>query len=770
MDRISGCRTLSVMLRRALAIAVAFIPALVLADVQVRTCTIVLGPGATAEDRQAARELQSHLSLITGGTLAVKEVEQAPDNSIVVGSGPLSRKLLPKVRWEALRGEQTLVQSAGNVLVVAGGAPRGTLYAAYRLLQEKCGVRWWAPWAATVPKNPELVFGAMDWSETPAFEYRDPYWFHAFDADWAARNFNNGFNTRVDDARGGKTLYEGFVHTYSGLVPPAQFFAIHPEWFSEINGHRTAEDSQLCTTNPQLRAYVLEQVRKRLRANPKATIVSVSQNDAYNPCTCATCRALADREGSQAALVLDLANYVADGIRDEFPNVAVDTLAYQWSRHPTRNMRPRPNVIVRLCSIECNFAQPLYSVANKAFADDIRGWSRLTQRLYIWDYCTNFAHYLQPQPDYFSLGQSIQWFASNGVKGVFEEGAYQSMGADMAEMKAWITAQLLWNPKLDPEKLMDEFLEGYYGAAAPPIKRYLVLMANEAQATHVSFNLASDAPFLRYEVMGQAMRLWNEARRLAAPSGEEFVARVEMSALSPELTLLSNWSDFRYAASRAGDGWPMENSRQGAIRRWIDTAQGSTLLPGYKPITALDEGMMSPTGFLAGLGPEPPITKYVPLPTRKASPSPPAGVAAGVDFQDDLANLWKVPTGSELRADPKASDGIAAWMPGNHHEWGFQMLLSKRPISGRYRIYAVVRIDASVVDDSTAFSVGIYDNANRRDLATKSFSLRQATSDYQAFSLGEFDVNPAFTVWVAPSANPRVQGVWVDRIFFEPVR
>ena len=122
------------------------------------------------------------------------EAAQAKPGAIIVGQGPLARRLFPEIPWAKLGEEQTLVKSKNGVLLVAGGRPRGTLYAVYRLLSQKCGVRWWAPWATTVPKNPKLSFGKLDWSETPAFEYRDPYWFHAFDGDWAARNFNNGFN------------------------------------------------------------------------------------------------------------------------------------------------------------------------------------------------------------------------------------------------------------------------------------------------------------------------------------------------------------------------------------------------------------------------------------------------------------------------------------------------------------------------------------------------------------------------------------------------
>jgi hypothetical protein len=66
--------------------------------------------------------------------------------------------------------------------------------------------------------------------------------------------------------------------------------------------------------------------------------------------------------------------------------VAIDTLAYEYTRQPPRHVQPRPNVIIRLCSIECDSAHPLPAPSNRKFADDIRGWSKICQRLYIWDY------------------------------------------------------------------------------------------------------------------------------------------------------------------------------------------------------------------------------------------------------------------------------------------------------------------------------------------------------------------------------------------------
>jgi hypothetical protein len=67
---------------------------------------------------------------------------------------------------------------------------------------------------------------------------------------------------------------------------------------------------------------------------------------------------------------------------------------------------------------------------------------------------------LQPLPNYYSLGENIRWFAQHGVRGVFEEGPglMQGDGSDLEELKDYVMAEMLWDPTLDPEALITEFL------------------------------------------------------------------------------------------------------------------------------------------------------------------------------------------------------------------------------------------------------------------------------------------------------------------------
>ena len=185
--------------------------------------------------------------------------------------------------------------------------------------------------------------------------------------------------------------------------------------------------------------------------------------------------------------MITFVNYVAEHIQPEFPNVAVDTLAYQYTRKPPKTLHPLPNVIVRLCSIECNFRAPLDDPSNAAFLSDLQDWSKICHRLYVWDYVTDFPDYLLPHPNWFVMGPNLRLFQKYNVQGVFEEGAYQSNGAEMAELRAWLLAQLLWNPQQDDQALIQEFLNGYYGeAAAKPICHYLDLMQDISKGSYLA--------------------------------------------------------------------------------------------------------------------------------------------------------------------------------------------------------------------------------------------------------------------------------------------
>jgi len=543
---------------------------------------IVVAAEASDAERYAARELSHFLGQITGVTLDITAAAEEGTSRLLVGPKAASASHAG-FTTEGLGSEGIVIKTVGRDLILAGGAPRGTLYAVYSFLEDELGCRWWTSRVSTIPRRSSITVGPLDVRYVPVFEYREPYWFDAFDSDWAVRNKANGNRPDIDVKQGSHHTYQGFVHTFNPLINPKTYFEDHPEWFSLINGQRSVQRSQLCLTNAAMKQELIKNLKASLRQNPAATIASVSQNDWHGNCQCAACVAIDKEEGSPAGLMLRFVNAVAEDIEKEFPHVAISTLAYQYTRKPPRITRPRHNVIVRLCSIECSFSVPLVHERNQAFRDDIIGWSKICNRLYIWDYTTNFRHHIMPHPNLRVLGPNVTFFADHHVKGIFEQGAYTTNGAEMAELRAWVLAKLLWHPDLNAQALIDEFIAGYYGAAAPHIKAYLDVTHNAVEASEdwLGCFSAHTVTFLSYDTLNRGVAHLKAAEQAVADQ-PDLRFRVQVAQLPVMYTFMMRWSDFREAARVAKADWPMPDSVQQTYDRFVKIAR-------EKNITRLNE-------------------------------------------------------------------------------------------------------------------------------------------------------------------------------------
>ncbi len=565
-----------------LAISVGAGSAMTIAENGQAKVLIVVSPEASEPVQHAAKELASFLGQISGGEFQIVDKAKRRQSCIFVGP-QAARQEYQRLSTEGLGQEGIVVKTMRDDLVLTGGEPRGTLYAVYTFLEDTLGCRWWSSTESTIPKKPTIEIGKIDVRHVPILEYREPFWFDAHDGDWAVRNKSNGNSVRVDAPRGGKHKYEGFVHTFYPLIPPDKYFATHPEWFSEIDGKRITKRGQLCLTNEAMRQELVKNLRARLRANPAATIASVSQNDWHGNCQCAKCAAVEEEEGSPAGLMIRFVNTVAEDIEEEFPHVAISTLAYQYTRKPPKHVKPRDNVIVRLCSIEASFSVPLDHERNRPFRDDIVGWSKICDRLYVWDYVTNFRHHIMPHPNLRVLGPNVKFFTDHSVKGLFEQGAYTTNGAEMAELRGWVLAKLLWDPNRDGDALTNEFIEGYYGPAAPHIKAYL-------NVTHKAVEKSRDwlgcfekhtAKYLSFDTLARGWSHLEQAE--AAVKGDpDLLFRVQMAQLPVMYTFMMRWNEMREAAEKAKADWPMTDSIQETHDRFMTIAK-------QKNITRLDE-------------------------------------------------------------------------------------------------------------------------------------------------------------------------------------
>ena len=493
--------------------------------------TIVVGGNASESEQWAARELAHWVKQAGQADIPIRSTSEPPRaHEIVVGFNERSRVLLGATATPPADDDQSFLwRNIGPALLIWGGKERGTMYGVLSFLERELGCRWYTPRVSVVPRRERYAFNHVRHGESPHIRVRNDYYYEAFDPTWAARNRVNGALSYRQQP-GGVECYWG-VHTFYQFVPPSQFFASHPEYYSLVDGKRTYHEAQLCLTNPDVVDIVTERLQQVMRDSPQYLIYSVSQNDCLHPCACDKCRALAAHEESESGPLISFVNQVAERVEKEFPNKFVGMLAYTYTRKPCKTLRPRNNVVIRLCSIDCCFSHDFLTCPeNKAFLADLKGWAAVAPHLYIWDYVVNFSHYLLPYPNFRALQPNIQTLRDHKAIGIMAQGAYQSRGGEFAELRAYVIAKLLWYPDCNVDAVIDDFMYGYYGRSGQYVRAYFDILHNRVTPErHVRLQLAAEDALFADDFVRQADVLFDRAEAVA--DNEEVRQRVAMARL-----------------------------------------------------------------------------------------------------------------------------------------------------------------------------------------------------------------------------------------------
>jgi len=504
---------------------------------------ISIANNASESEKWAAKELQHWLKEISGVELPLLPEDQNFNGpQIVIGQSSISSKSSPSTTPPVSKSPSPPVSQSspsteesfryynlGPNIVITGGQQRGTMYGVFEFMERELGCRWYTPTVNMIPKREELKFVWFDHAEKPGVRVRNDFYFEAFDPIWATRNKMNGAMGYREQPGGIESYWA--VHTFYPLMPPAEFYKKHPEYYSLIDGKRIYERAQLCLTNPDVLRIITDRIKKRMRESPEYLIYDVSQNDWHNPCQCDKCQAIVKAKGSESGLIIWFVNQVAEAVEKEFPDKFIGTLAYQYTRTPPKDIKPRHNVVVRLCSIECCFAHDFkFCPENKSFLDDLKGWSAIAPHMYIWDYVVNFGHYVMPYPNFRVLQSNIQSFRDNNAIGIMEQAAYQSRGGEFSELRSYLISKLLWNPESNTEAVINDFMYGYYGRAGKFVRQYFDLLHNRITPdTHIHLGLTPGDAIFSDDFVQQSCDLFKEAVKVA--DNEEMVRRVEMCSL-----------------------------------------------------------------------------------------------------------------------------------------------------------------------------------------------------------------------------------------------
>lgn len=405
----------------------------------------------------------------------------------IVKDIPLLDEIADRVEEEGI-----YLRISDRDVYIAGGSGRAVIYATYEFLEKFCGWGFYAPNVETEPtgtvnlENTEYLFN-------PVWEYRMSLLPGAGEgtSHFRKRHLNARWGTVSDPEEFGGTVTfatQQNAHTLYDLISPETYFNDHPEYFAmNENGERVLEkriqDTQPCLSHPKVFEIVLDNLKKDLRAHPNARYASVSQNDGHVFCHCAECRKVNEEEQTDGGTIYRFVNRIAEAIEEEFPNIMIDTLPYNYSTKPPVKTVMRNNVSVWLClMVACrehaiaDESCPYNEKVRKYLAD----WSKICQHIRIWDYNANFNNYPISVPNFKLLYQNVKYLRNFSVKGIMFQGAHTTKpDIEFSTLWGYLQSKLAWNPDMNYAEYLNctkEFLNAYYGDGAQFIFDYLMLM------------------------------------------------------------------------------------------------------------------------------------------------------------------------------------------------------------------------------------------------------------------------------------------------------
>ena len=716
----------------------------------------------------AANELSSHLKGVTGADIPVVKENARPAGkpAFVIGPAKAATNVFKDATFANAKPDEIAIKFKGQDIFLNGQMPRGPLYATYTFLEDYVGVCWWTPEERYLPSKPSLTVAAKDHEYAPKIIVRETFYKGAHNPKFAPYLKSNGHFNRIPAEFGDHRSIIGWCHTFNQFLPPKDYFAAHPEWYSLLNGKRTADRAQLCLTNEEMRKEFVRVVLERISKNPEAGMISVSQNDWHGRCECAKCKAIEEEEESPSGLLIRFVNAVAAEVEKKYPDFLVETLAYQYTRKAPKITRPAKNVVIRLCSIEMNFAQPLETGPdNVSFKKDIEDWSAIAHNLFIWNYITNFSNYMLPQPNWRGLAPDIRFFVNHHAIGLFEQGDAGCSVGDFVRPRQWLIAHLQWNPDQDEKALMQKFFDGYYGPAGKYLLQYIDYLCDAVEKANYNLRCYNDTVtgWLSPQQMDVACAIYAKAEE-AVKNNPIIAKRVRRERIPLDLVRLKNAADNGRAKRFLGKDAPaLPDDIMTIANEFVELTRNAGNVRESGPIGNYAVNLRDSIAVVLG------AQTYTPEICKGKKP-----------------DTWDVITPSQFRLhaigrlskivdDPEAIQKKAVWMPGKHKEWATQ---GQFPIElynkeKQWKLVVRVRCDAAT-DKGIALQYGLYGTGN----FYKNWSIKVSDckgSKYKVIESEPFSLKPLVGkspyIWFAPVSRPpeEVAAVYIDEAIFMQV-
>lgn len=461
------------------------------------TYSIVLPAVSSAVEQNAADELRHYLGRATGEEFpVVAEPVDGPGLYVGFTDFAASRGIAAQGGANRLDGaEAWVVRAVDDSLVLTGGRDpmhRGILYAVYHYLEDVIGVRWWNALEEHVPAlTGYAIDPGLSLAGEPTVMMRCPITLSPLgdEVRFCVRRRTNQLSSQafLPPEWGGGVTYSkrGNAHTFDQILPRSEaLFTEHPEWFAwSADQRKRIQYGIYCLSDEGLLAAFEEAfvadigsiyAEADANAEPRPYFFNLSPDDSPLVCECDNCRAIVEKSG-HSGYILRFVNRMARAAERVHPGVLVESLAYWfYLEPPLDDTRPAPNVILRVADNETDTVHGLRHPVNAAAWERLEAWGEICREagslLGVWQYNVCYENTIVPNT--LRTGPMVRDYVEHGVQSLFYEHEH-ALTSDLWGLKHYLLTHLFEDPHLDQDEVVDDYLTGYYGPAAAPIREYL---------------------------------------------------------------------------------------------------------------------------------------------------------------------------------------------------------------------------------------------------------------------------------------------------------
>ncbi len=254
------------------------------------------------------------------------------------------------------------------------------------------------------------------------------------------------------------------THALSSLVPVKKYYQSHPEYFPVINGKRKAMNPKKgngpwnpCISNPDIPKLVAEYADEYFKKYPERIGLPLGVNDGGGDCQCEKCLHEFKTTGNQYARFY---NTAAKVLAKKYPDKVAAFIAYSRCSYAVpKGVRMEPNVLVEATGMGVS-----------AFRE-MKKWQDIGAKHFgLYDYIYSIgSSFITPR--YYPRLMGKLWkdaMKKYNLESMWVE--YFPASLIFSAPRQYVLDNIVWNPNVDIEALLDDYFTSMYAEAAMEVK------------------------------------------------------------------------------------------------------------------------------------------------------------------------------------------------------------------------------------------------------------------------------------------------------------